>query len=264
MRRLTLLLSVVCLFLVTAPAAFAQGPQPGDRDGDTTLDEQDACPDEPGPPGSPTFGCPGSKDSDGDGVPDYADACPAVAGGNSTKGLGCPVDTDEDGVTDDKDDCPLVGAGPGEGDGCPSTRFLITGSHHDLSKLAGVPGQAQCYHSRGDACSFRMTLTLDAASAKKLGLKKRTIGSMKLTTSRYDKAHDLRYENFGWGLSPAVKRALKKAKTVTLTMAGTYARGNGEPQPFKAATFKATRNPKKWPALPDTRVLTGNPGGADW
>jgi hypothetical protein len=240
MRRFTLLLSVV--FLLTTPVAFAQGPGP-DADGDSTPDAQDSCPAEPGPPGSPTYGCPTSKDSDGDGVPDYADECPSP--GMTGTGAGCPRDDDEDGVPNAQDDCPLQGAGPGEADGCPSLRALVVGSSRNIGKLAADRpdvSSAQCYHSRGALCSFRLTLTLSARSAKNLGLKKRQIGQVKVTTNKHSKGENLRYVEFRWRLSARVKRALKKAKSVTLTMAGTYARGSDEPQAFKPVTFKAVRN----------------------
>lgn len=43
---------------------------PPDRDGDGVADDQDACPDEPGPQGCP------DPDSDGDGIVDRDDRCP--------------------------------------------------------------------------------------------------------------------------------------------------------------------------------------------
>jgi hypothetical protein len=240
MRRFTLLISVV--FLLAAPVAFAQGLGP-DADGDGTPDAQDSCPAEPGAPGSPTYGCPASKDSDGDGVPDYADECPSP--GSTGRGAGCPVDDDEDGFPNAQDDCPLEGAGPGETDGCPSLWANVAGSARNIGKLAADRPDvlsAQCYHSRGALCSFRLTLTLSARSAKNLGLKKRQIGQVKVTTNKHDKGQNLRYVQFRWGLSAPVKRALEKAKSVTLTMAGTYARGSDERQAFKPVTFKAVRN----------------------
>jgi hypothetical protein len=65
---------------------------------------------------------------------------------------------------------------------------------------------------------------------------------VKVTTNKHQKAAELRYVQFRWGLSAPVKRALKNAKSVTLTMAGTYTRGSGEPQAFEPVTFKAVRN----------------------
>ena len=57
-----------------------------------------------------------------------------------------------------------------------------------------------------------------------------------------DEELELRYVAFRWRLSASVKRALKKSKSVTLTMAGTYARGSDEPKAFKPVTFKSVRN----------------------
>jgi hypothetical protein len=54
-----------------------QPPPPSDRDGDTLIDEVDACPDEFGP--VENNGCP-VRDGDEDGTPDDTDQCPDEAG----------------------------------------------------------------------------------------------------------------------------------------------------------------------------------------
>ncbi len=65
---------------VVAPA----GPgAPADRDGDGVSDDQDRCPDEPGP--ADLEGCP---DRDDDGVPDVDDKCPDQPG--PAQNDGCP------------------------------------------------------------------------------------------------------------------------------------------------------------------------------
>ena len=109
-------------------------PGPKDRDGDGVPDENDACPDNPGPAkflgcpdrdgdGSPDNvdkcpdapedmdghddedGCPETEDKDGDGVLDAVDACPEIPGPAENKG--CPLrDRDHDGILDDVDQCP--------------------------------------------------------------------------------------------------------------------------------------------------------------
>lgn len=81
-----------------------------DRDNDGLTDNEDHCPDIPGP--AHLDGCP---DSDGDGISDKDDACPLVAG--LAQFNGCP-DSDNDGIPDNKDKCPYV-AGTPEYDGCP-------------------------------------------------------------------------------------------------------------------------------------------------
>ncbi|MHC1781803.1 MAG: thrombospondin type 3 repeat-containing protein [Anaerolineaceae bacterium] len=111
-----------------------------DRDGDTVIDNLDACPDEAGNPaaggcpdsdfdgiadsgdtcpyeaGMPEDGCPAPAegDRDGDGMQDEADACPDEVG--SPLAEGCP-DGDSDGISDADDTCPDE---PGIGDGCPT------------------------------------------------------------------------------------------------------------------------------------------------
>lgn len=83
-----------------------------DRDDDGILNENDACPDDPGP--LATLGCP---DADGDNIPDKDDRCVNEPGTAATQG--CP-DGDGDGIADKDDDCPET---PGLVNlrGCPDT-----------------------------------------------------------------------------------------------------------------------------------------------
>lgn len=82
---------------------------PADRDGDGVVDSVDACPEVPGRrgPDAITNGC---ADSDHDGIPDPVDACPSIAGVPSRDGRvhGCPRDADGDGIPDVLDACPDV------------------------------------------------------------------------------------------------------------------------------------------------------------
>ncbi len=83
-----------------------------DTDGDGVADKFDACPKEAGLP--KLAGCP---DRDGDGIPDHQDRCPDEAG--TAELMGCPnKDRDGDGIPDDKDKCPDE-AGSKFADGCP-------------------------------------------------------------------------------------------------------------------------------------------------
>lgn len=70
-------------------------PPPADRDKDTIIDPEDACPDEPGvrTDDPKTNGCPAPKDTDGDGILDPVDACPEVPGpaNEDPKKDGCPT-----------------------------------------------------------------------------------------------------------------------------------------------------------------------------
>lgn len=87
-----------------------------DSDGDGFIDDQDACPEQPGI--SPD-GCP-DPDPDGDGYEGDADACPDEAGGAPD---GCPTrDADGDGIVDAEDACPEEAEsfnGYQDLDGCP-------------------------------------------------------------------------------------------------------------------------------------------------
>ncbi|HEY5676104.1 MAG TPA: OmpA family protein [Myxococcales bacterium] len=70
-----------------AAQAGVVGP-PGDRDGDGVPDDQDLCPDEPGP--AALDGCP---DDDGDGIPNREDKCPKEPG--PPENDGCPLPAGE-------------------------------------------------------------------------------------------------------------------------------------------------------------------------
>jgi outer membrane protein OmpA-like peptidoglycan-associated protein len=106
----------------------APPPPPSDRDKDTILDAQDACPDVPGVTDKDPkkHGCPPPKDTDKDTIIDDVDACPTEPGpaNADAKKHGCPPppDRDKDGIVDAADACPDV---PGVADadakknGCP-------------------------------------------------------------------------------------------------------------------------------------------------
>ena len=111
------------------PEPEKPAPPPPDRDKDTILDADDACPDEPGikTDDPKTNGCP---DRDKDGILDKEDACPDEPGvkTDDPKTNGCPPPKDRDGDTilDPQDACPDV-AGPANEDpkkhGCPVARI---------------------------------------------------------------------------------------------------------------------------------------------
>lgn len=85
-----------------------------DRDNDGIFNQEDACPDVPGP--VENQGCPW-PDTDKDGVLDKDDSCIDQPG--PAENDGCPwKDTDEDGILDKDDSCPTE-AGPVENQGCP-------------------------------------------------------------------------------------------------------------------------------------------------
>lgn len=100
-----------------------------DRDGDGVPDDEDECPDEPGP--AENNGCPVEEeeeplpDRDGDGVPDVDDECPDEPG--PAENNGCPLepDRDGDGIPDAVDKCPDE-PGVEEYDGCPPPPEEVT------------------------------------------------------------------------------------------------------------------------------------------
>jgi outer membrane protein OmpA-like peptidoglycan-associated protein len=105
------------LVTVLARSKGCKPEAPKDRDGDGVPDENDACPDEPGP--AELIGCP---DRDGDGIADNTDKCPDTP--EDKDGIadddGCPEEEDRDGdsVLDKDDGCPDT-PGPVENKGCP-------------------------------------------------------------------------------------------------------------------------------------------------
>jgi outer membrane protein OmpA-like peptidoglycan-associated protein len=111
------LVTVIAKSKGCAPEPIAVAPAPKDRDGDGIPDENDACPNDPGP--EKFLGCP---DRDADGIPDNLDKCPTVP--EDFDGVededGCPDEGDRDGDTllDRDDGCPDV-AGPVANKGCP-------------------------------------------------------------------------------------------------------------------------------------------------
>ena len=96
----------------TAPSESQAREAGGDRDGDGIPDDEDECPNQPGP--ASTDGCP---DSDGDGIPDNEDDCPQDPGPERFNG--CP-DSDVDGIPDNEDACPQD-PGPERFNGCPDS-----------------------------------------------------------------------------------------------------------------------------------------------
>lgn len=111
------------------PRPEARRPEliaPHDRDFDSILDADDACPYVYGVKSADpkTNGCPPTVDTDGDGIDDPTDACPEIPGTKTDdpKTNGCPADRDNDGVLDAADACPDE-AGPKTEDpktnGCP-------------------------------------------------------------------------------------------------------------------------------------------------
>jgi outer membrane protein OmpA-like peptidoglycan-associated protein len=100
--------------LVAASQPVAPVAPPADKDEDGVVDDQDRCPDQPGP--QENQGCPW-PDTDGDTVTDNVDACPRLAGEPDNRG--CPWgDQDKDGLADNIDRCPQE-AGPADNGGCP-------------------------------------------------------------------------------------------------------------------------------------------------
>ena len=105
------------------PVAVVIEP-PSDRDHDTIIDVEDACPDVPGirTDDPRTNGCPSDRDHDT--IVDVEDACPDVPGirTGDPKTNGCPSDRDHDGIPDTVDACPDE-PGPANPDpkknGCP-------------------------------------------------------------------------------------------------------------------------------------------------
>jgi outer membrane protein OmpA-like peptidoglycan-associated protein len=145
----------------------SKGCKPTDRDGDGLIDDEDACPDTPGP--IENKGCPWG-DKDGDGILDNEDRCPEVPGPKENNGCpfgdrdgdkipdnvdkcpdqpedfdgwedadGCPdPDNDADGIPDVRDKCPLQPEtmnGFEDEDGCPDVKLDLVEVRRDIGKI---------------------------------------------------------------------------------------------------------------------------------
>ena len=127
-------------FFTGLTLAVGFGKKDADKDG--IPDDEDLCPEQPGP--ESTMGCP---DGDGDGVADKDDRCPEQAGLANLRG--CP-DGDGDGVADIDDDCPteagvaaLNGCPDGDGDG-------VADKDDECPDEAGVAALNGCPDGDGD------------------------------------------------------------------------------------------------------------------
>lgn len=117
------------------PKALPDPDRDSDRDG--VPDENDACPDTPGP--VEQLGCP---DRDGDRITDPNDLCPDVRedfDGEQDED-GCPEDGDRDGdgILDSIDECPLQPEtmnGFEDDDGCPDFKLELVEVRRDIGKI---------------------------------------------------------------------------------------------------------------------------------
>lgn len=141
LKRLVIFLT---LLLVLVGAALAQDGT--DTDGDTVIDDFDACPTDPGLP--ELSGC---ADDDGDGVPNPFDSCATEQG--TQDNFGCPAgvtpDRDGDSVADQDDLCYLE---PGTADflGCTAESFpdfdgdTVADPLDACYEEVGLPGNSGC------------------------------------------------------------------------------------------------------------------------
>ena len=123
-----------------ASIGFAKRIGKKDSDGDSIIDEEDACPQIPGDLSAK--GCP---DADGDTLEDSEDVCPFLAG--KVELNGCP-DKDEDGLADILDECPDV---KGTVNGCPDKDGDgVKDSEDECPELAGGINTKGCPDKDGD------------------------------------------------------------------------------------------------------------------
>ncbi|MFL5847198.1 MAG: thrombospondin type 3 repeat-containing protein [Solirubrobacteraceae bacterium] len=238
------------------PAAAPTGPTGpagagyADGDADGIPDSSDACPTVAGP--NTATGCP---DRDGDDVADSADACPDE--GSIEHGLtkdGCP-DGDRDGVADDRDKCTssfadgravarAAAVSAVDADGCPPWEMQTTLLASTLGDLSDDPTvHVQCINTKGVNCTFNVTLTLSAASARKLHVPAKildvTMKTNKKSAGIY--LYTSRDAGFSKKVLRAFDRAVTKRLTVTMTLAGTFRLGSGKERSLGSKTFVMTR-----------------------
>jgi hypothetical protein len=265
-------------FTTQQTAAPAQTPAaPTDRDGDGIPDQADRCPDQAGHGFGDDYGCP---DSDGDTIADRSDACPNQDG----RGVpgGCP-DRDGDGVLDKDDQCPdengdvahhgcadsdLDGVysptdkcpeiyGPDRPDGCSISFGYAVMTYRQLTDILNPKLTYIACMNRPltEDCFFHFVLRLTPASARSLGLKNSTVFDVsgKATKRKFYSKREYYYSipSSEFDLSPAVARALRKAKKATFVATGTFRLGKGKPRPMtdggRPITFTLTTKEKKTP-----------------
>ncbi|MDB4990935.1 MAG: outer membrane protein [Myxococcaceae bacterium] len=156
-------------------------PEPAsDRDHDSVLDRDDACPDEPGIRSTDPRknGCP-LRDRDRDDILDDDDACPDEAGvpDRDPKKNGCPVrDRDGDGIVDDDDACPDT-AGPKNDDptknGCPPAR-IERGQIRILEQVQFKTGSAEILSVSDDILGAVLHIFLDHPEISKVSVEGHT------------------------------------------------------------------------------------------
>ena len=233
-RRVFLAMAAVLAFAaLAAPATPGQGPPP-DSDGDGVYDQYDACPNQAGSEGAK--GCP---DSDGDHVPNSTDACPNVKGevgeDDQALGNGCP-DKDGDRINDSDDACPTQGGSSSGGGvdakGCPKiTAFFSFPTEntwemgHDHKETVVCNDTPQLAH-----CTWRINISLTAASANRLGIKNPELVDRTVKTTKRSTFHEQVSGRWEWHPSKALTSALKKdGRSVTVIERASYkVEGSGE------------------------------------
>lgn len=222
----------------------------GDTDGDGIPDSYDKCPTEAA--ANTGTGCP---DRDGDQVADSADRCPDKGIGDyaMTKD-GCP-DSDNDGVADDRDKCTFSHAGaravarasaePGvDAQGCPPWEMQVALNASTLGDLSDDPTvHVQCINTKGVHCTFNVTLTLSAASARKLRVPARILDVTMKTSKKAAGVYlyTARDAGFSRKVLKAFDKAVEKRLEVTMTLAGTFQFGSGKERNLGSKTWVMTR-----------------------
>jgi hypothetical protein len=249
---------------VTTPASPPPSPPP-DRDADGFADASDACPDQYAPGTSNGCQPPPPADSDGDGTPDSMDACPSISGppAGSNNANGCPPqptglnsdgskmptadDLDADGVPNAADKCAKSYQNEKvDSQGCgPFSCFSVFGARSTL-EIQDDPGVGvQCRNHAGKACKARLTLTLSAASAKRLGLA-RKLFDVSISATKSAMGGSIAYNGrdivFSRKIEKAFKRAYAERIPVTMTFTGTFTHGT-KAYTYPKSTFTMKRKP---------------------
>jgi hypothetical protein len=221
-----------------------------DGDGDGVPDSSDACPTVAGP--NTADGCP---DRDGDGVSDSADACPDTGYGDGAMTKDGCLDSDSDGVADNRDQCTFSHAGaraiaraasvPGvDAEGCPPWEMQTTLLASTLGDLSDDPTvHVQCINTKGVHCTFNVTLTLSAASARTLNVPAKIL-DVTMKTSKKSAGvylYTSRDAGFSRKVLKAFDKAVAKRLKVTMTLAGTFRLGSGKEKSLGSKTFVMTR-----------------------
>jgi Thrombospondin type 3 repeat len=212
---------------------------------------------------NPKYGAACYVDTDGDAVPDPLDNCPDLANADQADydydrtGDLCDPDNDEDGEFDAVDNCPFVynydqgdvdgdgrgtacddfevapsgggGGGPGGGrdDTAPALQLTLARTQRLRELGRSLPVEVRC----DEGCTVRASLTVKRATARKLGIRSRTLASGSARLG--DAGTTYVFMRFKRGTVRRLERARAVRAQLSVTGADSAGNGRSEDRPVR-------------------------------